>query len=403
MTAAVLLAFGLTACGVPAESSGGESALSSGEASVPENTSVQDTSESETADPSTPAVQPGLSGEGIVFDLENVKPQSKTGLWVCPMSLNGGVKEDFVSTLTDKTKWPTVFEKTVTIKLYIEQIYRSTDEQLKAIADFVRENRFTVAVELGGIRVAPEGTPADQMGVKAAENEYGHLQHFVDLGGRVDYITTDHALAERITGRVQDHPGMTMQDYMEQQALYFQYMQEKYPNLKVGSIESLGFFWVKGDIQYGATDGSLPRLNFEEYFSEYVRICKDNGVELDHFHIDFGMQDVEYDGRGKKLNYNRVLAVENYVHSLGVRVGFIAANCFHNPMVNPAPDEEAASRSAAERTLQYFEGYMQAGGTSDTLVFQRWQPYPIPVGDENNPLSSFGIFKSMVTSEWFPQ
>lgn len=337
--------------------------------------------------------------KGLTFSMEGIRPESMENIWVCPMPLNNGtVKSDFIDMLTDKSKWPTVFEKTTVIKLYIEQIAKTSTADLKRLGEFVTENKLAVAVELGGVRVAPVATPDDEIGVTAAQSEFLTLSKFILAGGRVDYITTDHALAEEITGRKDTRPEMTMQDYMKQQMLYFQYMQQQMPNLKVGSIESLGFFWIKGDRQYGATDPTLERVDFETYLDEYLRIAQETGITLDHFHIDFGMQDVEHDG-----GYGRILVAEDYVQSKGMKCGFVAANCFHKPMTTPAPDEEKASQSAAERTLQYFEGYMQAGGHSDYLLFQRWQPYPVPVGDENEPLSSFGIFKAMVESPYFPK
>jgi hypothetical protein len=214
---------------------------------------------------------------------------------------------------------------------------------------------------------------------------------------------------ENVPGFTLNYPDLTMQDYMVQQIEYFKYMQEKIPGLKCGAIESLGFFWVKGDKQYQATRPDLKHLDFEYYFSEYVRIAKEMDFELDHFHIDFGMHDVEHDGGGLgSPHYGRVIAAEQYVKSKGVKAGFIAGNGFHDfakygQVGQPANDPDAADRSASERTLEFFEKYMQAGFKSDTLIFQRWQEYPRITGSENEAYSNFGIFKAMVESEWFPK
>ena len=340
--------------------------------------------------------------EGIyTFDVQGTKPEDVATIWTCPKSINsdtGYVMDDFVDKLTNAANWPTVLGKTGVLKLYIQQLYTTPEADLVRLANFVRTQKLLVAVELGGIRVAPSGTPAGSIGVTAAASEYQHLLTFIQAGGRVDYITTDHALAAEITGRTSVFPGLSMQQLMQQQMAYFSYMKQRLPNLKMGAIESLGFFWVNaGSRQYQATDGTLNRMDFEYYLSELVRIASLNGIVLDHFHIDFGMHDVEYDG-----DYGRILAVEDYVHSLGLRSGFIAANAFHTPLLNPAPDAAAATASAAARTLAYFEGYRKAGGRSDYLIFQRWQPYPAAVGTESEPTSCFGIFKSMINSPWFP-
>lgn len=338
----------------------------------------------------------------FVFDMEGIKPESLSTIWMCPKSLdNGALIPGFADDLTNKENWPTLMQTTGTLKLYIEQISKTSKPDLRKIADFVRENKLSVAVELGGARAASTDTSDDQMGKDAAEREFLVLSKFLMVGGRIDYISTDHALASEITDRTNDRPNMTLQQWIQQQMEYYRYMLDLMPNLKVGAIESLGFFWVKGsDRQYAATDPTLKRVDFEEYMSELVRIAKENNITIDHFHIDFGMHDIEYD-----KGYGRVLAVEDYVHSLGVKSGFIAGNAFHlgSIKLDTAENIARANQSAAERTLKYFEGYMEAGGRSDYLLFQRWQQVPVAVGNENMPLSSFGIYKSLLDSKWFPK
>jgi len=336
-------------------------------------------------------------------DMADFKPESKSHIWLCSKATDfetGRVQDDFTDHITNKDYWPELLKHTRVLKLYIQQLYTTPNEQLIRIADFVRENDLLVAVELGGVRMAPTGTPIEQVAPMAVYAEYRHLKNFIDLGGRVDYITTDHALAAQITGRIDLFNGATMQQLMEQHALYYKIMQKRIPGLKVGAIESLGYFWVKSETyQYSPTDPTLGRVDFENYLSEFIRITKENGVTLDHFHIDFGLQDIMYDA-----GYGRVLAVEDFCHANDVDVGFIAANAYHKSMEFVPDDQVAAvSKEAAERALKYFEGYQKAGGTCDYFIFQRWQPYPIEVGSESEPYTNLGIFKSMLDSPYFPK
>lgn len=338
------------------------------------------------------------------FYTSDTKPKSKSLVWICPNSINlstGYVKDDFTGRITNKNYWPELLKHTRVLKLYIQQMYTTSAEQLIRIAAFVRENELLVDVELGGVRMAPDGTPIEQIAKAAYDVESKPLERFIELGGRIDYITTDHALADQITKRTDRYNGATMQQMMKQQALYYRMMQEMIPGLKVGAIESLGYFWVNStNRQYKATDPTLGRVDFETYLSEFVRITKENGVTLDHFHVDFGLHDIEYDG-----DYGRVLAVENCCRANGVDVGFIAGNAFHKSMQYPVPDDqiESASKEAAERTLQYFEGYQKAGGTCDYFIFQRWQPYPLEIGSEGKPYTTLGIFKTLLDSPYFPK
>ena len=322
-------------------------------------------------------------------------------VWVAPNPLSQNTLiPSFAGTVTDPSAWPTVLRQTKVLKLYIQYLAMASKGELRRIADFVREQKLAVAVEVGGIRMASADTPDDEMGITASrDNELMMLYKFVSVGGRIDYITTDHALADLMTGRDKSRPEMTLQKLAEQQMLYFRYIREWFPQVKCGAIESLGYFWVNGDRQYQATDGALDRVDFETYLAEYTRIAAEYGVPIDHFHIDFGMHDVEYDG-----GYGRILAVEALCRAQGLQTGFVAANAFHYPNAAVTGDDVAkASASAAERTLRYFEGYMQAGGSADYLVLQRWQTYPIAVGGETEPLSNMGIFKAIIDSAYFPR
>ncbi len=329
------------------------------------------------------------------------EPRDLSKIWVCPRSVDyttGRVFDWFVDVITNEENWPTILEHTAVLKLYIQQIYTTPDEDLIRLGEFIKKHSLPVAIELGGVRMSGVDVPKEERGKAAFDDEFKFVTHFIELGGRCDYITTDHALAGTISGRG-GFNDMTMQEIMQQQAVYYKMAQETVPGLKVGAIESLGFFWVKGEEkQYQSTDPDINHVDFEEYISELKRICSENGVELDHFHIDFNLAEVNYDG-----GYGRILAVEDCCHSLGLDVSMIVCNAFHMPNVYPTPAVEAAKKSSAKRALELFEGYMQAGGKSDYLLFQRWQYYPEELGSENEPLTNFGIFKSLLDSEYFPK
>ena len=315
-------------------------------------------------------------------------------LWICPRAIsndNPYVTDSFIDQLTDAGRWPELLAHTAVLKLYIQQLYTTPEADLKRLADFISAQNLQVAVELGGVRCAPAGTDPALLGEAAALEEYRHLAVFIAQGGRVDYITTDHALAEGMAGRNPLFENMTMREMMDQQMAYYNYMLARIPDLRVGAIESLGYFQVKGDRQYQATDPTLPTIDFETYFNTLLDAADDAGVTIDHFHIDFGYHDVKHDN-----GYGRILAVEDYVQSKGVHCGFIAGNAYHTGMAYPAEDEDAALRSAARNTAKYYDGYRKAGGHSDTLVFQRWQQYPILVGDESDPLTCMGIFHTLL-------
>ena len=388
--AAALLAAGLLLTGCTPGQTGEES--SAGTATT-ESTAVTTGTAA-----STTAGQTAFVFEPYTWDLDN---GTSDKVWVCPKSLeNNTTMAEFIEVITDKSRWPKVFEHAVGLKLFIQQIATTSVGNLRKIADFVRENDLMVEVEVGGIRVCDENAPNDQMGENAAKKEFLCLFSFIRAGGRIDYITTDGSMAQYATGRIESRKSMTLSELAEQQMLYFRYMLDYRPNLKVGAIEAMGFFWIQGaERQYQATDSTLDRLDFEEYIDTMQSVGERHGVRLSHFELDFNLAEIEYDG-----DYGRLLAAEDYCQSHGIYVGLIATNTFHKGFSPNAvvKDKEAAAHSAVTRAVQYFEGYRKAGGHCNYLVLQRWQPYPDRVGSEEEPDTCMGLFRQIVESPYFP-
>ena len=352
---------------------------------------------------SAPAQDSGTasSGENVLvhtFDQEGLVPESKHMIWTCPTP---GVASETVAALTDETQYPTVLARTSVLKLYIEAIGGYSNSQLKAIADFVKEHHLRVGIEVGGMKMVNDDVPDDQMGEKAGEREYATLLKFVTNGGRIDYITTDHSIADIITQANGDRPNMTLDDAIRELLDYFEYIRARFPDVKFGSIESLGYFQVKGENGevYSRTVSRLKRVYFDEYLDTYLSMAQERGIEIDHFHIDYGYDVVKnYDGNGREMNFGRILAVENYCHEKGLNVGFIAPNAYFD--ASPQ-DKTAAAQTAAAQCEEFFDGYLKAGGQSDYYLFQRWSKYPAETGPETDPLTNFGIFKTLLENPLF--
>lgn len=333
---------------------------------------------------------------------EIVENNVERTIWLCPMAMdiakNRAIVSDYIQVLTHPDDYYSeVFVNTKVLKLYIEALNRFTADDIQDLVDFTNAYDLEIAVEVGGIRMKVGQVDNTQIGVASAEFEFSTLNKLITAGGNVNYITSDHSLADYLTGRNHDLDDLGHEGIMGQMMEYFKYMQEQIPGLKVGTIESLGYFWVLGNRQYEATDKNLNRLDFENFMDMYTSVAEQHGVVLDHFHIDFGMHDVQYDN-----GYGRILAVENYLKSKNVKSGFIAANAFHAGRQIPASDPQAASISAANLTIKYFEDYIKKGGAADDLILQRWQPYPTQLGSDLEPYTQMGIFNSIVKSIFFP-
>lgn len=336
--------------------------------------------------------------------------RSADRVWVGPMPFvsDRTFRPDYLPTLLDERLWPTVLKRAQVLKSYLmvlpsdpvpgKRTPEASHEQLRALARFVRRHRLKVAFEVGGIRMAAD-TPCDQAGELTAQGELRHLRRWLKAGGRIDYLTTDHAVmmtvgAPYVSPRSFAHRGMTVSEAIVELADYFAIMHRAIPGAKLGIIESLGFFTVDAPGRtYLRTVPALPVWRFEAFITEVVEAMRRRGLRLDHFHVDFGWEGVRHDGLGKP-DCGRILAVEAAVRRHGVRPGVII-NAFHDGMVaNPEPAE--ASRQAVANTLRFTDAYVAAGGSADHLVVQTWQPYPDRTGPETDPNTVLGLARAVL-------
>ncbi|MFQ3325386.1 MAG: hypothetical protein ACI8YC_000013 [Salibacteraceae bacterium] len=347
------------------------------------------------------AITIGCEKSEEILPEEIVENNIFKSIWLCPMPMdparNRAIVTDYVQVITQpEDYYAEVFEHTKVLKLYIEALNRYTADDIQDLVDFTNAYDLEIAVEVGGIRMKVGQVANTQIGVASAEFEFRSLNKLITAGGNVNYISTDHSMAPYLTGRKHDLDDLGHEGIMGQMMEYFKYMQVQIPGLKVGTIESLGFFWVLSNRQYQATDKNLNRVDFESFMDMYTSVAEQHGIVLDHFHTDFGMHDVQYD-----QGYGRILAVENYLKSKNVNSGFIGTNAFHEGRQTPDSDPQAASISAAQRTIKYFEDYIKAGGAADDLILQRWQPYPTQLGSDIEPYTQMGIFNSIIESDFF--
>ncbi len=347
-------------------------------------------------------------------------------IWYGPASLDTvtrGVRDDFIDQVTDTNNWPTVYGQTKVFKQFIEPLYPSprpmtgrppyTDEELERLASFINEAGLKTAFEIGALRWNLDRYGPGS-GKEYAEEEIKVLQRWVDAGGNIDYLSTDHAVMWNVGMVLQRDrvlKGLADSDWrkiMDEVVESLAMMQEAFPDARIGMIESLGYFSVEGidGTMYHTTDPSrLYRVDLEEFISTAQKKLEERGIELDHFHIDFSYQDCLHDGRGTgELDYNRILGAEKLIKTFGIDSGIIinAFDDFSYTGINIVQEEERApniderNESAVENTLRYFNGYIEAGGDPDTWIFQRWQPYPHLTGPETVLETDMGLTRVML-------
>lgn len=336
------------------------------------------------------------------------------GIWYGPGSLNTvtrGIRDDFIEQVTHSENWPTVYAHTAVFKQFIESLggNKYSDEELRQLASFLREAGIKCAFEIGALRWSKD-LYGPGSGEKYAAREIQTLQRWVDAGGTVDYLSTDHAVMWNVGLVLQGArpmAGLGDPDWrvvLEEVADSLAMIQKEFPNAKIGMIESLGYFSV-GDAYTTTDPGSLYPIDFEEFMETSQERLRAHGVELDHMHVDFSLQDCRYDGRREGIaDYGRLLAAEAIIKNAGLDSGIIinAFDEFSYKGSNIVQEERRAdnaterSESAVVNTLEYFDGYVAAGGQPDVWILQRWQPYPDITGPETVRHSDMGITKLLI-------
>lgn len=178
------------------------------------------------------------------------------------------------------------------------------------------------------------------------------------------------------------------------------------PGLKVGFIESLGYFWFTGKDGkvYKQGDVGFPRFDFEPFMKKLMKEAKRRRIEIDHFDIDHGFWGATLDTVGfgrcmewreaEQVDYGRFLEAERVCRKLGLKVGIIFNDTVWDRLYfekGGCKTPQDADRECGLRCVEFIKGYFAAGGRPDRLCFQSWMTHPTQTGPETDPDSFMGI------------
>ena len=181
---------------------------------------------------------------------------------------------------------------------------------------------------------------------------------------------------------------------------YYEIMSKEFPGVKLGMIESLGYFSItdqEGKF-YPGNNSAVPGIDFIEFFNDFIKKMNVRGLSLDHFHVDFGTHAVLADGRRNygmedQWDFGRIHAVEQYIQSKGIKTGILISPGGLNKTIG---DNIESDRKAVNDTIRYFSEYLQTGGRGNHLVLSNWHLYPEILGPESDLYTTYGMFNNMI-------
>jgi hypothetical protein len=296
----------------------------------------------------------------------------------------------------------------------------STDAELKALVDVLKQREIKVGFEIGGARFGAGRCNLTE-GLAYAKFEQAQVERWIKLGGEIHSVTTDHASVKgvRSTGAAGAPcvPAVSMSTRIDIVAhIFASWRKFLGPKVSLGFIDSLGFWDIEGPdgtnftntdpTQLNNITGWIPRL--DDFTARLLAAGKKYNPTpavplIDHYQIDYGMAGVEFDtykyGRqsqdaplavgGGGVNYGRILGAEMVMKRHGLKSGVIL-NAFPGQnsktclvSCGPSADPAAASHSAVVRALNFTRGYMALPGRqSQHAVLEQWQDYPTRTGPE---------------------
>lgn len=318
---------------------------------------------------------------------------------------------DFFQLFTSPDEfWPELAANTRYLKLFMD-VLRPThsDDELKAMISTLQRKNIKTAIEIGGARWGKRGCDTSAM-LQYAATEQQLVSRWLDLGGKIDLVSTDHAMTWDIRAGSKPGedciPGVPMATRIETAAQIFASWRSFLgPSASLGFIESLGYWNIDGldgtnftnsdPVHLDPLPGWIPRLD------DVTRLLLEAAEKhnptpsvplLDHYQIDHGMEGVESDsatyGRSAHggLNYGRIVGAEATVQKHGLRP-MVIMNAFHGQPGKHCVvscDEPDQSHSAVTRTLNFTRGYiLLPDRLSNHAVVQQWQPYPNVTGPES--------------------
>ncbi|MFZ2556068.1 MAG: hypothetical protein WAZ27_02340 [Minisyncoccia bacterium] len=340
--------------------------------------------------------------------------------------------------------------------------------KLQAISTFMRDRNIQTAIATGGLRLT-SGEPLSALpdcpltqnlclgeGVRTARVDTAlFLRKWIDVGGKVDYISTDHAVefaADAIANSTlgikvkptSTTPSAQLSDIIDELINYYsesydlvlkEYERKgvQYPGPKMAIMIGASAFRTtldNGQVFESPAKGSiLHQVEFDTFLAILAQKLNQrannttDAAKKDIFRpqnvriiFDTGVQNVAHDGTFEAWNFVRFIDNERAVQSRGFKMGIIpqpgsyaySSNFVYSntdvtcstpscPVTTPLQTLRLANNMSYSLQHRLLREYFSAGGNADLYVLSGWHRYPRPTGPSTELYSWFGKIHSFAT------
>jgi hypothetical protein len=279
-------------------------------------------------------------------------------LWVQPPNHGraGGLAPDFFEMFTTRMdEWE---EARRFVAVWVLRITSLVGEHVAVGDDFLRD-AFLPRLEAWGIELAVNVTGATlaQCGAHLSrlDVEGDAVQHLIDLGGNVSYLSLQSPLSKVRNRECPDYGREAGYDLRVADVVrYMTTMHERFPEVNIGLVDAMP---AKG-------------WEYQEVYRDLVAALAAQGMELAFLHLDFPMESAT-------PGWENVREAEKFIRGeLGVPFGLLYVSKIGG---------ETSNVAFRDNVLDGYRTFHAAGGRPDHLELTSWYAYPatmLPEDDE---------------------
>ena len=300
--------------------------------------------------------------------------------------------------------WEFVGKHCDVIKLYIDQIRRADEADLRRFAQVVEARGIEIAVECAGL-CNWRAKHGDHAGEMSFQDEFRKVKRYLDAGGRVKYLDMDGPFRRMFYQRTK--AGMTRSDYhtldtaaqelVDAMRLWREavpelefYLLTNFPNWGYGEHPAYHSWRFAGEGKMGWGDykrvlaTAIDRTNEAEIPLRGVTVDSPYDYTIGAFRSNQPAvtRGVDWIGRIREL--------EDDVEARGLEFNLIVNSS------RAGSPKTGSDELFAQETLAFVDLYRDRGGTPCAYIIQSWYDYPTAYVPETQPGTMAHLMKQAV-------
>lgn len=290
--------------------------------------------------------------------------QSTKRFWISPAS----VRPDFWSLFNPNSGWDTLRSRIDVFSLHVNSLREQDTASIRIAAKTLKDAGVQVNVECGGLR--PFSGCDSLAGERQAQLELSQLYRWYSRGGAIDIITMDSPINTMIiNGDPNGTCNWTVSRAANEMVDYMKAVRQALPNVSFALVEpvpwySVGSFPAHAGNNYGDLLKTLDTV---------FTVVAQRGERLDIFHSD---SPYEYGENAFTQGWKKIKAVEEYLHTKGIR---------HGRIYNSEQGGFQSDQLFYERTLAAYDKYNAISGDPDEIEVWSWYDHPAKNYPESEP------------------